>query len=56
MADETPYRIEPCLLDELPSALADVISDVVRAAEALGHRLHPRTAASLAELVRVMNC
>ena len=56
MADETPYRIEPCLLDELPSALVDVISEVVRAAAALGNRLHPRTAGSLAELVRVMNC
>jgi Fic family protein len=56
MTDETPYRIEPCLLEEYPRALVDVISDVVRAAEALGNRLHPRTAASLAELVRVMNC
>jgi Fic family protein len=39
-----------------PEALADVIVEVVRAADALGNRLHPRTAASLAELVRVMNC
>ena len=36
--------------------LSAVVGDVIRAAEALGQRLHPRTAASLAELVRVMNC
>lgn len=50
---ETLYRIEPCLLETVPTALADVISDVVGAATQLGERLHPRTAASLAELVRV---
>lgn len=53
---ETPYRIEPCLLEIYPAQLADVISEVVSAAVTLGHRLHPRTAASLGELVRVMNC
>lgn len=53
---ETPYRIEPCLLDVYPAQLADVISEVVSASVTLGHRLHPRTAASLCELVRVMNC
>lgn len=53
---ETPYRIEPCLLETYPAALVDVIGDIIAAASALGQRLHPRTAASLADLVRVMNC
>lgn len=56
MSEETTYRIEPCLLDELPAALADVISDLVSSSATLGQRLHPGSAASLAELVRVMNC
>ena len=53
---ETPYRIEPCLLDEFPVELADVIGDMVSEAARLGQRLHPKTASSLADLVRVMNC
>src|SRR6476660_9447657 len=53
---ETPYRIEPCLLDEYPASLADVISELIRESGRLGQRLHPRTAQSAAELVRVMNC
>src|SRR4249919_3863142 len=53
---ETPFRIEPCLLEEYPVALADLISDLVSRSATLGNRLHPKTAASLADLVRVMNC
>ena len=53
---ETPARIEPCLIEESSEELADLIADLVAAAERLGARLHPRTAASLADLVRVMNC
>jgi len=56
MTEETTYRIEPCLLDELPASLADVISDLVSRSATLGQRLHPESAASLVELVRVMNC
>ena len=37
-------------------AITDLIADVPAAAARLGGRLHPRTAASLAELVRLMNC
>lgn len=55
-ADETPYRIEPCLLESYPASLADLIGDVISASAVLGNRLHPDTAASLSELVRVMNC
>ena len=53
---ETPFRIEPCLLDTLPVALTDRIANLTAAAERLGHRLHPQTTQNLADLVRVMNC
>ncbi|HKY36632.1 MAG TPA: Fic family protein [Polyangiaceae bacterium] len=53
---ETPARIEPTELPGYPPRLADLISEVTAAATALGSRLHPRSAASLASLVRVMNC
>jgi Fic family protein len=56
VALETPQRIEPCLLDSYPPTLADVIADLASEARRLGTRLHPVTAASLADLVRVMNC
>jgi len=52
---ETPARIEPCLLEESSERIADVTAELSAASERLGARLHPRTAASLAELVRVMN-
>ncbi|TAN35285.1 MAG: Fic family protein [Verrucomicrobia bacterium] len=51
-----PSRIEPCLLDAIPLDLADLVAELTAAAERLTGRLHPQTAASLAELVRVMNC
>ena len=44
------------MLDAYPAELADLISELVSASAALGLALQPRTAASLAELVRVMNC
>jgi Fic family protein len=53
---ETPSRIEPCLLEQTSPELVDLIATLAAAAERLGARLHPRTAASLADLVRVMNC
>ena len=53
---QTPARIEPCLIGESSEELADLIAELVAAAERLGARLHPRTASSLADLVRVMNC
>lgn len=54
--EDTTFRIEPCLLDDYPAPLADVISELVAASTSLGQRLHPATAADLADLVRVMNC
>jgi Fic family protein len=53
---EVPGRIEPALLGEASGDLLDLLTEIPAAASALGSRLHPRTAASLAELVRVMNC
>jgi Fic family protein len=53
---ETPARLEPCQLPSYSEKLADLISAVVAGATSLGARLHPQTAASLADLVRVMNC
>jgi Fic family protein len=55
MAPETPQRIEPARLDDPPSAVPDVVAELAAAAATLGKALHPKTAANLADLVRVMN-
>ena len=52
---ETPQRIEPAKLEEASEAIADVIADLSAASARLGAGLHPRTAANLADLVRLMN-
>ena len=54
--NETPSRIEPCHIESLSPELADLVAELVSGAERLGQGLHPRTAASLAGLVRIMNC
>jgi Fic family protein len=54
--EETPARIEPCLLDTSSPEIVDLVASLSGAAHTLGSRLHPRSAESLAELVRVMNC
>jgi Fic family protein len=53
---ESPSRIEPCWLENIPLEIGDLIADLTSASERLGSRLHPYTAANLADLVRVMNC
>lgn len=55
MPPEVVERIEPCRLDEPGEEVVDVVADLIAAATVLGRRLHPRTAASLADLVRLMN-
>jgi Fic family protein len=50
-----PYRIEPCLLENITTGMTDLIANLTTPSERLANRLHPRTAASLAELVRIMN-
>lgn len=52
---ETPSRIEPARLDSLPVDIADLVSEIAAASSILGIALHPRTAASLAGIVRMMN-
>jgi len=53
---ENPQRIEPALLDDaLPAAVADAAAELAAAAATLGSALHLRSAASLADLVRIMN-
>lgn len=52
---ETPQRIEPARLEELPETITDAVAELVAASTRLAHALHPQTAASLAALVRIMN-
>ena len=53
---ELPSGIEPCFVEEPRGELLDLLTELSASAGQLGARLHPRTAASLASLVRVMNC
>lgn len=53
---ESPSRIEPCLLDDVPAEITDLVAGLSAATSTLGARLHPRSAAGLAESVRIMNC
>ena len=55
MEVETVTRIEPARLEEPTAVIADVIAELSAAAATLGRALHPRTAANLANLVRIMN-
>lgn len=52
---ETVQRIEPARIEDVPARLADKVADISAAAATLGARLHPRTAANLAQMVRIMN-
>ncbi|MGH9201115.1 MAG: Fic family protein [Vicinamibacterales bacterium] len=55
MATESPSSIEPTRLENPPDAALDILSDITAASATLGRALHPRTAAHLADLVRIMN-
>jgi Fic family protein len=52
---ETPFRIEPTRLDEPGEAISDAVAELSAAAATLAQAVHPRTGASLAALVRIMN-
>jgi Fic family protein len=54
-AIESVQRIEPARLEEPGEAIADIVADLSAATAELGNSLHPRTAANLADLVRIMN-
>lgn len=56
MTIEAPARLDPCLPTALEPEIVDLIAALSSADERLGNRLHPLTAASLADHVRVMNC
>ena len=53
--EEPVSRLEPTLLDAVPTKIADVVAELSARASTLGAALHPRTAQQLATLVRVMN-
>lgn len=55
MSIESVDRIEPALLTEPSGAVIDAVAELSAGAATLGKALHPRTAASLADLVRIMN-
>jgi Fic family protein len=52
---ETVQRIEPARLEQPGEAIGDVVAELSAAGATLGKALHPRTAANLADLVRIMN-
>lgn len=52
---ESVQRIEPARLEEPGEAIADIVAELSAVTATLGNRLHPRTAANLADLVRIMN-
>lgn len=52
---ENVQRIEPARLENPPERVADLAAELSAASAKLGRSLHPRTAANLADLVRIMN-
>jgi Fic family protein len=52
---ETVYRIEPTRLEHPPEVVVDLVAELSASSAKLGRSLHPRTAANLAGLVRIMN-
>jgi Fic family protein len=52
---ETVQHIEPTRLEEASEAISDTVAELSAAAATLGKAMHPKTAANLADLVRVMN-
>ena len=52
---ESPQRIEPTRIEEIPTDVADLVAELSAASATLGAALHPSTAAQLAGLVRLMN-
>lgn len=52
---EETSRLEPARIDILAGDLPDLVAELAAKAEGLGRALHPRTAANLADLVRLMN-
>ena len=55
MEPESLQRIEPARLQNPPEEVVDLVAELSAATAVLGRALHPRTAANLADLVRIMN-
>ena len=55
MTIEAVQRIEPAWVEDVSGAMTDVIADLIAAATKLDQAFHPRTAANLADLVRIAN-
>jgi len=55
MHPKAPDTIEPARIDAPDGDLPDLLAEVAAKGEALGQKLHPRTAESLAGSVRIMN-
>lgn len=53
--EEGVQRIEPTRLEHVSEVISDTLAELVSASATLGQSLHPRTAANLADLVRIMN-
>lgn len=54
--EEFPSRIEPALIEgAIPEKIADLAGEVLASGAAFEAKLHPKTASSLAGLVRIMN-
>ena len=52
---ESVERIEPARLEDPSEGILDVVAELAAASATLGQALPPRTAASLADVVRIMN-
>ena len=52
---ESVQRLEPARVENPPERVADLTAELSAASAKLGRPLHPRTAANLADLVRIMN-
>ncbi|CAN7273110.1 Fic family protein [Mesorhizobium caraganae] len=53
--EETVQRIEPARLEDVAEPISDALAELSASSAVLGARLHPRTAANLGDLVRIMN-
>src|SRR6187399_2655399 len=53
--EESVQRIEPARLEAASEEISDVVAELSAASATLGNNLDPRTAANLADLVRIMN-
>jgi Fic family protein len=52
---ESPQRIEPARLEDVPQALSDLVAEISGASAKLESALNPKTASSLADMIRIMN-